>query len=232
MRLTTVLAAFVALFAMTVHAKPSDLCAHIDDDLVGDILGELVVFVHLDLCLCLSQLPEFILENPGVIEAVLVLGVGVVLELLEDLLGKSPACWPFASYALNKHDKRRAPECPLSHSLCGVQSTWSRNTWECVDTQTDLWSCGGCTTGYLDIPATGLDCTALDGVQDVSCARGKCKILSCSRGYAVAANGTSCIPNTRSPTGLSGLSLQTSYSNIPSPKHSSSLASVTTNPLI
>ncbi len=68
---------------------------------------------------------------------------------------------------------------------CGI---WGRNarTWECVDTMSDLESCGGC---IISLPGRrgqeGEDCTAIAGVSDVSCVRGKCVVHKCEDGYEV-----------------------------------------------
>jgi len=184
----------LSLFATAAYAKPADLCAHIDADLEGDYFGVVKVFAHLDLCLCLSQVPEFIETNVGVIEAVAFLGPAFVIAEIEGFINNSPGCSPVKSHSINKHSKRGVPECRQGYSLCGVQSTWSRKSWECVDTKNDLWSCGGCTAGYLGQAATGVDCTAIEGAQDVVCTQGACKVLSCNTVHTPAVNGTSCIP--------------------------------------
>ncbi|GHJ85925.1 hypothetical protein NliqN6_2327 [Naganishia liquefaciens] len=62
--------------------------------------------------------------------------------------------------------------------------------WECVDTSSDVESCGGC-EWPVSGKGQGEDCSSLDGVNEVSCNRGKCEALSCMRGFVL--NGTECV---------------------------------------
>ncbi|KAF8314179.1 hypothetical protein DL93DRAFT_2040149, partial [Clavulina sp. PMI_390] len=57
--------------------------------------------------------------------------------------------------------------------------------YECLDTQINLESCGGCVVPYDDFEdeAGGVDCTSLPGVADVECARGRCMVRKCQRGW-------------------------------------------------
>ena len=63
--------------------------------------------------------------------------------------------------------------------------------YECLDTMTNLESCGGCTEPYtLGLTPNeiaelkpGVDCTAATGVSDVQCRRGYCVVNKCKRGY-------------------------------------------------
>jgi len=63
--------------------------------------------------------------------------------------------------------------------------------YECVDTRTNLESCGGCVVPY-SLGSTskevelGVDCTTLPGVSDVGCHRGKCIVRKCRKGYQLA----------------------------------------------
>ncbi|KAF9445196.1 hypothetical protein P691DRAFT_735384 [Macrolepiota fuliginosa MF-IS2] len=85
--------------------------------------------------------------------------------------------------------------CPTGMEACGI---WGRNarTWECVDTMSDLESCGGC---VIHLPngygREGQDCTALPGVSDVSCVQGQCVVHKCMPGYDVHASGAECVYN-------------------------------------
>ncbi|KAF8896855.1 hypothetical protein CPB84DRAFT_1201937 [Gymnopilus junonius] len=71
--------------------------------------------------------------------------------------------------------------------------------FECVNTQNDLESCGGCITpslpsyGYYSTAKEGADCSALPGVSDVSCVYGKCVVYKCSYGYSLNKVGE-CVP--------------------------------------
>lgn len=40
---------------------------------------------------------------------------------------------------------------------------------------------------------TGVDCTALRGVEDVSCVDGGCVVRRCAEGYAKNADGSACV---------------------------------------
>lgn len=88
------------------------------------------------------------------------------------------------------HVRRRATlACPQGHSACLIDPKASTIKTECLDLLTTLDSCGGCTT-----EGKGIDCTALQGVEDVSCEYGTCKVYSCERGFKLE-NGTSCVPD-------------------------------------
>ena len=38
----------------------------------------------------------------------------------------------------------------------------------------------------------GQDCSAIEGVTDVTCSSGRCMVHSCAAGYEVSMNGTAC----------------------------------------
>lgn len=61
--------------------------------------------------------------------------------------------------------------------------------YECVDTQSNIESCGGCPG-----EGNGQDCTAIEGVADVACVNSVCLVTSCRRGWKVV-NGTECEPD-------------------------------------
>ncbi|KAF8603904.1 hypothetical protein BDV93DRAFT_441693 [Ceratobasidium sp. AG-I] len=81
--------------------------------------------------------------------------------------------------------------CPAGTERCGV---WSglRQDYECLNTQTDLESCGGCVTPFPGEKATGKDCTEILGVSSVQCSSGQCKVESCLEGWKVDTAGRSC----------------------------------------
>ncbi|KZT62155.1 hypothetical protein CALCODRAFT_479351 [Calocera cornea HHB12733] len=92
--------------------------------------------------------------------------------------------------------------CPKAHSACGVSSPWTKQAWECIDTSRDLESCGGCVFALPGQLATGVDCTNIDGVEDVACVEGFCAVHTCRDGYAVSADGQSCDIVEKRKTGL------------------------------
>lgn len=57
-----------------------------------------------------------------------------------------------------------------SHTECPIPGL--EDTLECVDTQSNIESCGGCTN------AGGVDCTAIKGADAVVCTAGTC-VISC-----------------------------------------------------
>lgn len=89
---------------------------------------------------------------------------------------------------------RNAKNCPASYSECLVNAATPTTlaSFECIDTQTELESCGGCVNGVYtgqdtasNITSSGVDCTAIPGVSfgSVSCVRGQCVVSRCRRGY-------------------------------------------------
>ncbi|KAI0033170.1 hypothetical protein K488DRAFT_34336, partial [Vararia minispora EC-137] len=59
--------------------------------------------------------------------------------------------------------------------------------FECVDTQHELQSCGGCAS-----VRSQYDCTTIEGSWNVGCENGACKVYSCQAGYRLARDGASC----------------------------------------
>ncbi|KAJ7187958.1 hypothetical protein C8R46DRAFT_1053178 [Mycena filopes] len=63
-------------------------------------------------------------------------------------------------------------------------------SFECVDTQNSLESCGGC----VGAPSsTGQDCSAIPDVDAVSCSKGRCLVTACHGNMTVSALGDSCV---------------------------------------
>jgi hypothetical protein len=93
----------------------------------------------------------------------------------------------------NGHHKRvaksRASLCPTGLEACPLSGLAS-NDFECVDTASELESCGGCTS--LD---QGQDCTAIHGAWNVACEQGSCAVLSCAGGFKIGKDKKTCIPN-------------------------------------
>ncbi|CAK5261866.1 unnamed protein product [Mycena citricolor] len=86
---------------------------------------------------------------------------------------------------LGRRESARPPRCFRGQRACRVPGR-SLGSWECIDIQSDLESCGGCSYG-----GSGTDCTSLAGVADVACVQGECVINKCSPGFS--ANNSRCI---------------------------------------
>ncbi|KAI0777856.1 hypothetical protein BC629DRAFT_1290184, partial [Irpex lacteus] len=80
--------------------------------------------------------------------------------------------------------------------VCGVYGG-EEYAYECVNTKTNLESCGGCLIPNPFRPhtassATGVDCAAIDHADSVSCASGRCIVESCENGWEVDSARSSC----------------------------------------
>ncbi|CAK5270731.1 unnamed protein product [Mycena citricolor] len=85
--------------------------------------------------------------------------------------------------------------CEQGWQACGVPGA-DRRAWECVDVQRDLESCGGCASGIsssLTGQSTGVDCTTIPHVSDVSCISGGCVVHRCLPGYITSPSGDACL---------------------------------------
>ncbi|KIO29695.1 hypothetical protein M407DRAFT_21121 [Tulasnella calospora MUT 4182] len=96
--------------------------------------------------------------------------------------------------------KKRTIYCTKGFDSCPHYS--GRGGFECVDTQNDPESCGGCVS--LDVKGKGTDCTAIDGVSVSRCVKGSCVIDSCGKGYAKSLDGSSCISAFNSQQAIRG----------------------------
>ncbi|WWC72533.1 uncharacterized protein I206_106495 [Kwoniella pini CBS 10737] len=83
--------------------------------------------------------------------------------------------------------------CPAGLTACVVGS--DQESFECVDVQSDLESCGGCMNGLYgsrtsNSSSTGTECSALPNVAmgGVTCTRGQCEISACKYGYTLVDN--------------------------------------------
>ncbi|KIO28222.1 hypothetical protein M407DRAFT_22555 [Tulasnella calospora MUT 4182] len=86
--------------------------------------------------------------------------------------------------------KRRDVECAAGFTACARFS--GRGGSDCVDTQSDAESCGGCVG--LDGQGSGTDCTAIKGTSVSRCVKGSCVIDSCRKGWVKSLDGASCVP--------------------------------------
>ncbi|GAA5912017.1 hypothetical protein JCM6882_002008 [Rhodosporidiobolus microsporus] len=66
--------------------------------------------------------------------------------------------------------------CPIGETACPIFPRMG--TYECLDTNTELESCGGCLSKGL-----GEDCTAIRGAQGVTCSSGACFVFTCQPGW-------------------------------------------------
>ena len=76
---------------------------------------------------------------------------------------------------LLKYNARSA--CPDDETACPLRS----GAFECVDTTSDLASCGGCVG--LKGTGAGENCLAIPGALQVECFQSKCHVASCFKGW-------------------------------------------------
>jgi len=81
--------------------------------------------------------------------------------------------------------------CKLDPWLARISS----HKWDCINTQSDLESCGGCASPINKQTPSGIDCTAIPGVADVYCRAGSCVVQRCLPGYLLSSNRTTCLFN-------------------------------------
>ena len=77
--------------------------------------------------------------------------------------------------------------CPLELSACAVDPSAKRPLFECIDTTSTLDSCGGCSS-----EGTGVDCSQIEGADDVLCEGGRCVVRQCEKGWDVNGDGSAC----------------------------------------
>ncbi|KAH9485364.1 Protein priA [Psilocybe cubensis] len=121
--------------------------------------------------------------------------------------GTCPGSSPFAS--VSSKPKRHVIHAPLcrrtGQKACPVYGfNWrggkhhSFTSYECVDIENDLESCGGCVQQSNDGEASadgGRDCSAIPNVSTVRCHKSECVIDSCQAGFIRSADGTHCVPD-------------------------------------
>jgi len=89
--------------------------------------------------------------------------------------------------------------CPFGFESCKIPGTL-RN-FECINTASDLESCGGCVDPLFGRPR-GKDCSAIPDADSAICQAGRCVIESCARGFTNT--GSACIKAESSGRKLSG----------------------------
>ncbi|KAG8964072.1 hypothetical protein FRC05_004299 [Tulasnella sp. 425] len=90
--------------------------------------------------------------------------------------------------------KRRDVQCTNGFEACPRYS--GNGGSDCIDTENDPESCGGCLG--LDGEGPGTDCTAIKGVSVTRCVKKSCVIDSCRKGWVKSLDGTSCVVNSHS----------------------------------
>ncbi|KAA1472643.1 hypothetical protein DENSPDRAFT_193617 [Dentipellis sp. KUC8613] len=237
-----------------------DVCVGLDVDL--DILG--IVVGHLDVCLCLSVLPDFVKTNPVCQSGSMVGGDREVQSTLENLINNhankqnctypdhaDPFCasgapcnyhckdgfqpqyddgvdcdnpgnnipkdctcpppmsvcngqcgnFPHGCGSQAPSSRRRrsnAPKCDAGKTICGVPGGSHGRGWECIDTTSDLESCGGCAIAspfdsLTSRAKVGVDCSALPHVSSVSCKASACVVEACASGFEPSPAKDACI---------------------------------------
>ncbi|KAF8872139.1 hypothetical protein CPB84DRAFT_1818103 [Gymnopilus junonius] len=83
--------------------------------------------------------------------------------------------------------KARTSLCPAGLDACPVSGL--TGDYECLDTSSELESCGGCTT-----LGQGQDCTAIKDAWNVGCDRGSCVVYTCAGGFKLSPDAKSCVP--------------------------------------
>ncbi|KAH9821802.1 hypothetical protein DFH28DRAFT_532189 [Melampsora americana] len=68
--------------------------------------------------------------------------------------------------------------CPIGLSACPISPFSSSKGYECIDTQEEIESCGGCSS-----TGEGINCNTVPGVKFAGCAASQCLAFSCEEGY-------------------------------------------------
>ncbi|WWD10345.1 hypothetical protein V865_008480 [Kwoniella europaea PYCC6329] len=94
-------------------------------------------------------------------------------------------------------EHQRKDFCPAGLTACNLPEL-GQEGYECVDTDMDPESCGGCIHGEYGVDAdTGLgkDCTEIPGatISALTCQAGKCVLLGCAEGHVLV--DQSCSPS-------------------------------------
>jgi len=179
--------------------RPRDACADVSQSpLVFSIEGVSTNFGSLPFtCLCINQIPDVLQNNPVVLAAVGAVGQSLATVTLENMILIGPTCsgvdlgpWSQQQSLLSLQEHA----CSEGLTRCSAPSfSYGLPGWECVDSQTNLESCGGCPLSLHDDEPAGVDCTAIRGAQDVTCRQGRCEVRSCGIGYEISQDGHACL---------------------------------------
>lgn len=106
---------------------------------------------------------------------------------------------------LNRRKYEAMKYCPGKLAACRIGNSLTGDGYECIDTTSELESCGGCIAGWAQAPlgqneTVGVDCSSLPGVAigGVTCNGGVCEVSSCQRGWRRV--GNACISQTAAYT--------------------------------
>ncbi|KAG8917871.1 hypothetical protein FRC01_002157 [Tulasnella sp. 417] len=94
--------------------------------------------------------------------------------------------------------KKRDVQCANGLTACARFA--GRGGFDCVDTENDPESCGGCVGA--DGEGAGTDCTAIKGVNVTRCVNKSCVIDSCRKGFVKSLDGSSCVLASHATDGL------------------------------
>ncbi|KAG8742696.1 hypothetical protein FRC12_015295 [Ceratobasidium sp. 428] len=95
-----------------------------------------------------------------------------------------------AHNAHKKKAKRTQAEltfCEVGHENCPIKGVFSDES-ECVDTTSQLNSCGGCTS-----IGQGQNCLDIPNMEVSTCNVGTCEVLKCKDGYTIGPDKKSCV---------------------------------------
>lgn len=68
------------------------------------------------------------------------------------------------------YSRKRSMSCGVGLTTCPIKTPRGKVGWECLDTQSNIQSCGGCwSTGE------GVDCSDFDPLADAACVQGTCQ---------------------------------------------------------
>ncbi|PIL31523.1 hypothetical protein GSI_06225 [Ganoderma sinense ZZ0214-1] len=115
-------------------------------------------------------------------------------KVCNGLCGHFKAC-PSGKPHRRESSIRKRSACGSGMTACGIygRANGIGSAWECINTTTDLESCGGCAIPLDDSSPDGVDCTAIPGVVDVACRAGSCVVNRCIPGYEISTDGTFCL---------------------------------------
>jgi len=94
------------------------------------------------------------------------------------------------TYGRKRHAtvQKRTNFCPNTHESCPIPGSKRSSEQECLDTRSELTSCGGCVS-----LGQGQDCSAIPNAKVSTCQTGRCVVQKCKPGYQVGSAGDACV---------------------------------------